>query len=502
MTLRRKTRVVTWELFLVGSRPTPRLGSSLGRLRLPLTNLFSAMLRSRIASSFVLIVAALYLATRSASAADAERFELSFAGARPAAGASNVCPDTPLLLKFSTPPTLGSAGQIRIHDASNDAVVETIDLAATSPTRTVGGEPYVYYPVLIEGTEAIITPKTTLAYGRSYYVTFDAGVFLVNGKPSSAMTAQRTWRFSTKASAPAAGKAELVVAADGSGDFCTVQGAFDFVPAGNTSRVTILLREGIYREMPNLPRGKNLVTLRGADRAKSIISYANNARFNPRVRSVVDIYAEDFVLENLTVRNTTPRGGSQAEAIRVRSDRTRIEHCNFISLQDTLQLTGRVYVNDCYVEGDVDFVWGSGTVFFDRCELKALNNGYLVQSRNGANRLGYIFADCKLTATPNVARYILARIEPSRFPASHVAFLDCAMGSHVSEVAWQFDRAPNVTEIGPTEQIRFQEFRSTDLAGQPLKITGRHPASRQLSAEEAAKLRDFGHVFGNWNPRS
>lgn len=427
--------------------------------------------------------------------------ELSLEGAQPTPGAANVCPDTPLRLKFATAPTLGITGKIHLHDAHSGDLVETIDLAAAAPTRTIGGETYAYHPVLIDGIGATVTPKAALAYGRSYRVTFEPGVFLTDGKPSPALAGDRAWQFSTRATPPPAGKEVLVVAADGSGDFCTVQGAFDHVPAGNTRRITILLREGVYREMVNLPRGKSAVTLRGASRERSIVTYANNARFNPRVRSVMDIYAEDFTLENLTVRNTTPKGGSQAEAIRVRADRTRIAGCTFISLQDTLQLTGRVYVTDCYVEGDVDFVWGSGTVYFDRCEFKAVNNGYLVQSRNGADRLGYIFADCKLTAAPHVARYILARIEPGRFPHSHVAFLDCALGPHIAPAGWQFDRAQGATEIASTEQIRFQEFRSTDLAGQPLDITGRQPASRQLSAEDAAKLRDFGHVFGNWNPR-
>jgi hypothetical protein len=418
----------------------------------------------------------------------------------PAPGATNVCPDTPLRFALSAPAAAAAAGKIEVHDAASGAVVQTIDLSQEAPQRIVGGASYTYQPVLIADREAIAVPAGVLKYGHDYYVTYDAGVVTAGGAPVGALTDPAGWRFSTKPAPPAAGTARLVVAADGTGDFCTVQGGIDFVPAHNTQRVVLELRAGVYRELVNLPKGKNLVTLRGEDRKRTIITYANNARINPRVRAVFDVYADDFRLENLRLENTTPRGGSQAEALRVRADRARIADCDFSSLQDTLQLTGRVYVTNCYVEGDVDFVWGSGTVFFDRCELKALNNGYLVQSRNDAQHLGYIFADCRLTTAPGVTRYILARIEPSRFPSSHVAFLNCALGPHLTGVGWQFDRAPGSDEVGPTDKVRFQEFRSTDLAGRPLPVTARHPASRQLSVDEAAKLRDLGHVFGNWNP--
>ncbi len=184
----------------------------------------------------------------------------------------------------------------------------------------------------------------------------------------------------------------------------------------------------------------------------------------------------------------------------MRADRVVLDRCDFKSFQDTLRLDGRVYARECYVEGDVDFVWGGGTVYFDRCEFKAVHNGYLVQSRNDATVLGYVFVDCRLTATPNVERYVLARIEPVRFPHSHVAFINCAMGSHVSPAGWQFDKAPGTDAAGPAGQIRFEEYASTDLAGQLLRPPSRRPASRQLSAEDAADLRSVGKVLRGWLP--
>lgn len=292
-------------------------------------------------------------------------------------------------------------------------------------------------------------------------------------------------------------RADLVVAADGSGDFKTVQAAIDAAPGNAAKRTVIFVKRGTYAELIVVPAGKKNITLRGEDRHASIIAAANNAKLSPQRRELFSEEADGFVLENLTLHNTTPYHGSQAETIRVHADRVVLRGCDFKSFQDTLRLDGRVFVEDCYVEGDVDFVWGGGTVYFSRCELKALHDGYLVQSRNGADKAGYIFVDCRLTGAPDIARYVLARIDPGRFPASHVAFIHCAMDKHILPVGWTFDGPGSAA---PKEHIRFEEFQSTDLAGKPLDVSQRIAGARQLTATEAARERDLVSVFSGWNP--
>ena len=296
-------------------------------------------------------------------------------------------------------------------------------------------------------------------------------------------------------------KADLIVAADGSGDFKTVQAAVDAAPADSAERTTILIRKGIYAELVIVPREKKNLTLRGEDRKQTIIAATNNAVLNPRRREMFSAEADDFRLENLTLHNLTPKGGQQAEAIRVRADRVVLDRCDFKSFQDTLRLDGRVYVRECRIEGDVDFIWGGGTVYFDRCDILALHDGYLVQSRNGAEKFGYVFADCKIDTAPGLNRFVLARIDPARFPHSHVVFLHCAMGPFVTPAGWVFD-GPGAA--ASKETTRFWEFQSTDLAGKPLDVSQRVVGSRQLTAAEAARHRDIAFILGGadqWNPQ-
>jgi pectin methylesterase-like acyl-CoA thioesterase len=294
-------------------------------------------------------------------------------------------------------------------------------------------------------------------------------------------------------------KSTLVVAADGSGDFKTVQTAVDAVPANSETRTTILIKRGTYAELVIVAAEKKNLTIRGEDRKQTIIAATNNAKLNPRRREMFSAEADGFRLENITLHNTTEKGGSQAETIRVRADRVVFEHCDFKSFQDTLRLDGRVYVPDCTIEGDVDFIWGGGTVFFDHCDIFAVHDGYLVQSRNRAGKPGYVFVNCKIDTEPDLERFVLGRIDPKVYPYSHIAFIDCAMGKLVTPAGWVFD-GPGAA--APKDNIRFEEFHSTDLAGKPLDVSQRIAGSRQMTAEEATNQRDAVKVFGGWDPHA
>ncbi len=289
----------------------------------------------------------------------------------------------------------------------------------------------------------------------------------------------------------------IVVAADGSSDFRTVQGAVDFVEPHREKPVMIFVRKGRYEERVRIGREKRFVHLVGEDRKGTVIAFTNNEKLNPGwiQRSVLGVEGDDFVLENLTVQNTTPYKGSQAEAVYVNAERCVLRNADFFSFQDTLNLSGRVYVADCYIEGDVDYVWGYGTAVFERCELRTMHDGYIVQARNRASRAGYVFLDCRLTAPPGVKKCWLARIEPSRFPASHVAFIRCAMGAHILPTGWQLTGSASPA-------LRFEEFASTDLNGTLLDVSTRDPSAKRLSAESVPAMSAARVLVGSdgWNP--
>jgi hypothetical protein len=51
------------------------------------------------------------------------------------------------------------------------------------------------------------------------------------------------------------------------------------------------------------------------------------------------------------------------------------KHCRFLGEQDTLYLkSGIARFDDCYIEGDIDFICGGATVLFNNCHLHILNH--------------------------------------------------------------------------------------------------------------------------------
>jgi pectin methylesterase-like acyl-CoA thioesterase len=459
----------------------------------------------------------------------------------PAADAIHVCPDTPLRIDFAEPPTLSGLGKIQVFDAAANKLVETIDTGSRVGTRTIGGlGNFHYYPVIITGNEAAIYLQNTLSYNKSYYITIEPGVFKNDAGSFGGMSATTDWRFTTKPAPPAIGNSRLVVAADGSGDFCTVQGALDFIPAGNNKPTTLFIRKGIYTELIYFA-DKNSLTFLGEDRKQTIIQYANNDRFNHN--NDRHIYhrgvlladrCNDLVITNLTMRNNTPRGGTQSETIILKGttqSQAIISHVDLYSFQDTLQANGQAYVSDCYIEGDVDFIWGIGPCYFENCHCYGTrDHGYYTQIRNTNLNHGYVFHHCLFDGPPAITNMYLTRIAPALYPNSEVVFLDCAMGKSCNAVGWLLNSIhhpttqPSTTQPSPTPlattqvavvpttqpdppapYVHFWEFNSHDLAGNPIDITHRLPASRQLTLATDAKLiteySDPTFVLGNhWVP--
>jgi pectin methylesterase-like acyl-CoA thioesterase len=349
----------------------------------------------------------------------------------------------------------------------------------------------------VDGNTAVIyLPSKGLAYGQTYTVTVPAGAIVPNGGGSFS-TSGNAWRFSTASAAPAS-LANVTVALDGTGAFCSLQGALDAVPNGGNATTALTLKSGKYHEVVYF-KNKNNVTIHGESRTETVILGTNNNTLNPSTKTralVGGDGSQGIVFENLTIQNLTPQGGSQAEALRLEScTHCTIRDATIQSLQDTLLWSGTLYAKNCLIEGNVDFIWGTGTAYFDQCEIKTVGrSGYVVQARNGTSGYGYVFVDSKLTADAGITGSVLARIDVSAYPGSHVAYVNCAMGSHISRAGWL------VTGGSPSSSLRFWEYESTDLDGNPLDVSGRLAGSTQISASQAATMRDPSAVLGGWQP--
>jgi pectin methylesterase-like acyl-CoA thioesterase len=374
-------------------------------------------------------------------------------------------------------------------------------MASATVTDTIGGTTFILLrPAYIDGNTAVIYLKTkALAYGQTYYVTVDAGAIRPPGGGTFAVTGASAWRFTTAAAAPGS-LAELTVALDGSGQFCSVQGATDALPASNTLAARITIANGTYHEIMHVSKKSNL-TLHGQDRKLTILAGTNNdmqqTGNSPGTanRALLGFDGTNgLVIENLTIHNLTPQDGSQAEALRLQScDKCVVRDADLLSLQDTLLWSGRIYAENCFIAGNVDYVWGTGVAYFNKCELRTVGrSGVIVQSRNGTGAYGYVFVDSKLTVDGVSKNNVLARVDASAYPGSHVAYIDCQM-TNVAATGW------TITGGTAPSTLRFWEYRSTDAEGNPLNVTGR-VGGTQINESQAASMRDPMTVLGGWKP--
>lgn len=293
---------------------------------------------------------------------------------------------------------------------------------------------------------------------------------------------------------------DLVVAADGSGDFLTIQEAINAVPDfRKKSRTTILVRRGTYKEKVVIPASKIQVSLIGEEGA--VLTYDDYAskkncfgeEKSTSGSSTCYIYAPDFYAENLTFENSSGPVG-QAVACFVDGDRACFKNCRFLGFQDTLYTYGkqsRQYYLGCYIEGTVDFIFGSSTAIFDHCRIHSKGNGYVTapSTPQGAAH-GYLFYDCELTADSDVERVYLSR--PWR-PYAQATFIRCRMDRHILPVGWD-----NWGKPSNEKSVRYAEYQSSGAGASPQT---RAPFSTQLKTLKGHEMKRLLLGDDSWDPQ-
>lgn len=451
-----------------------------------------------------------------------------------------LCIDSPLLLKLDSAPELGVSGYIKVFDMADNQVdaINLADLAGVTvredgqmipktqittatlfnttldAVKSASRWRIIHYtPLRVKGNNLEIKLHSgVLNFNTEYYVTVDAGV--VKGHNG---VAKGEWKFKTKARP--ASSTELSVKQDGSGDFCTVQGAITHAGTiGKDNAVVINIASGTYNETLFI-QDKNNLTLSGADRENTIIAYANNESYEsgsggsstskPAVGSAIGssggrgvILAkscDNLTFTNLTMKNTFGQQKGQAEVIYFNSpSKLTVENCALHSLQDTFLCKGTVWVHNSLIAGHCDFIWGyPKACLFEDCEIRAEAAGYIVQSRvQNASDKGFVFLNCRLTAASGVSdgSMTLARSAGTADAYDNVTYINCTMSPVIAATGWYTNPAPNPSS--PTATSGWKEYGSKDASGNALSTASRSAYGKVLTANEAVPYSSRQAVLG------
>lgn len=294
---------------------------------------------------------------------------------------------------------------------------------------------------------------------------------------------------------------DIIVSKDGNGDFKTVQEAFDAVPAFRNVTTTIFIKNGIYKEKLILAEPKKNVKIIGEDKQKTILTYDDYAQKKNKYGEDIGTSGSSsfycigngFQAENITFENSSGPIG-QAVAIWIASDMATFVNCRFLGFQDTLYTYGkgaRQFFYGCYIEGTVDFIFGSSTAWFEACELHCKKSGYITAASTPETaKYGYIFNNCTITGSQHSAQFYLGR--PWR-PFAKVIFMNCTLPPLIKPEGWHnWGKESNETTV------YYAEYNNN---GQGALSQNRVKWSHQLSTAAYQKI-SLETVFGDWKVSS
>ncbi|MFI7343593.1 pectinesterase family protein [Streptomyces sp. NPDC050085] len=304
----------------------------------------------------------------------------------------------------------------------------------------------------------------------------------------------------------------------------SVQAAVDAVDGPGR---TIVVHPGTYREVVHVPAHLVDLTMRGVEgqdpRAAVIVcDHANgtplpggSGTYGTAGSATFTSAAPGLTVRGLTLANDWLRAdhpeitGTQAVAAYVTGDRTFFDGVRLLGHQDTLfadttalDAFDRQYFRNCYVEGDVDFVFGRGTAVFERCHFRTLARDVdftpkgmvFAPATARANPHGFLAVRCRFTSGAEDGAYKLARpwvpsYETTAWPSLVVR--DSWLGPGIDPVA----PYTNMRDAYPWQSMRFGEYANSG-PGAVISVPENRP---QLTAAQAA-THTRSSFLGDWRP--
>ncbi len=302
----------------------------------------------------------------------------------------------------------------------------------------------------------------------------------------------------------------VIVAADGSGHHTKVQAAINSLPTDNKTRV-VYIKAGTYKEKLIIGSGHNNLILVGEDAATTILTYddsagtldSEGAKLGTQNSASVAVKSTDFMAVNLTFENTFVNysGGSDTQAVAYRqdADRATFYNCRFVGYQDTLYLknASRCYFFECYIEGNVDFIFGDSVAYFEQCQLHCNRNESVLTAAATleGSKFGFVFESCRITHIEgkdfNGKEFSFFHLGRPWKNKPKTVFLRCEEPAALSAAGW---RSMSV------DADLYAEYRCTGPGAAEDRLAKREMGGRQLTDSEALAYTAQNIFAADTNP--
>ncbi|RDX69412.1 putative pectinesterase 29, partial [Mucuna pruriens] len=257
----------------------------------------------------------------------------------------------------------------------------------------------------------------------------------------------------------------ITVGQSGNVTFTTIQAAINYVKSNNDQWVKIHINAGEYKEKVSIPFKKPCIILEGDDSQTTIISFGDHQATS--ASATFSTSSPNVVVSDITFKNSyntmeqlhklddkTNEQILPAVAARVYGDKCFFLRCRFIGYQDTLfDDKGRHYFKNCYIQGEVDFIFGAGQSYYENCLINAMGRypsipGYVTaQGRDSLmDTSGFVFEGGSLQGNGKV------NLGRAYRAYSRVIFHGTNFSSVVTPQGWEAWKA-----VGKETQLTYSE---------------------------------------------
>ncbi|KAL5065683.1 hypothetical protein RYX36_027420 [Vicia faba] len=237
--------------------------------------------------------------------------------------------------------------------------------------------------------------------------------------------------------------ADVVVAADGSGNYSNVTDAVNAAPELNMKRYVIYVKKGVYNENVEITKKKWNVMMIGEGMYATVISGSRSCvdGWKTYGSATFAVNGRGFIARDISFRNTAGPTKDQAVALRSDSDLSAFHRCGIFGYQDSLYShSNRQFYRDCTIAGTVDFIFGYATAMFQNCQIIAKQgrpgqkNTVTAHGRIDPNQpTGFSFQFCNISAENDTVPTYLGRPWKN---FSRTVFMQSHMSNAIRPEGW------------------------------------------------------------------
>ncbi|KAH8548279.1 pectin lyase fold/virulence factor [Umbelopsis sp. PMI_123] len=301
-----------------------------------------------------------------------------------------------------------------------------------------------------------------------------------------------------------------VVQVNPSGTYKTIAAALATIP-NDSSAWEVDIAPGTYVEQLSITRS-GPITLRGKTNGTpssyldNLVTIAWNqttaSGVSDDATSALIVNTPQFKAYNINFKQLwgTKFAGPQAVAVSINADKVGFYQSYFFGYQDTLysgvhSTIGRQYFKDCYIVGAVDYIFGTGSSYFDSCTIASIGPGHLTAQKRAqsddsgdAIKSGYIFNNCRVVADSNTNGVNLkAKVDLGRpwSKYARVVYMNTYMSDIIAPTGWGSWYS---TTLGDYSNVQYYEYNNTGPGSWSQNAAARATVNytMQLTASEAS----------------